>query len=264
MSTGDITGPFFDRLDEMLGGGKKLSELRTFLAPYREQFEALERDSKAKNGKGKNKTLEAALADSETENKRRDEIISELRQELANTGFSNASLKKGEAAYIATEAALEDANKEVMRLREEVAHLKGQITARDERIEILNADIQRLMKTIGERCEDIESFEEQVETLRKEIAVLEEAAKGTEAEQEKAAELPDDAMKVLLKVAQAPGQKIWNLSQIAETEWEWEALHYLQRLQSAGMISHRLYHDDTQSWEPTKEGLELLIGYIPF
>jgi hypothetical protein len=96
MTRGDITGPFFDRLDEMLGSGKKLSDLRAFLAPYREQFEALERDAKAKNEKGALKKAKAQNQIVEEENERLKTQIQEQYQVIEKLSYDVAQFKKTE------------------------------------------------------------------------------------------------------------------------------------------------------------------------
>jgi predicted RNase H-like nuclease (RuvC/YqgF family) len=96
MSAADITGPFFDRLDEMLSGGKKLSDLRAFLAPYREQFEALERDAKAENAKGAIKKAKAQVDDLRAEVKSLQAKLEEQQQVIEKLNFDLGQFQKAE------------------------------------------------------------------------------------------------------------------------------------------------------------------------
>lgn len=82
-----LTKTFFDTLDGMIGAGKSVSELRAFIGPYPEQFEALERDAQPKGGKTQLQKANAEIERLESE-------LDKLRQEVERLNFSLNQFQK--------------------------------------------------------------------------------------------------------------------------------------------------------------------------
>jgi len=122
---------------------------------------------------------------------------------------------------------------------------------------------------IGRLKTEKERFKLELEAARIELAKFDEADNQEEQPQKEREALPDDAMHVLFKVAMCPNQKAYSVSQVSLDLAQYEALHYLERLEEFGFILHRTYpavypEPESESWEVTKEGRKHLIDFSGF